>query len=356
MTPPSCSICTADDTTIAGICLGVTLPVPSPLVPAVVVDRLVVRYGALTAVDHLSFTAEAGQVTAVLGPNGAGKTSTIEVLEGYREPTSGVVRVTGLDPIAHHDELVTRMGVMLQDGGVYPGIRAVEAVRLFASFYGKRAVTPPGELLASVGLSARAAATWRQLSGGEQQRLSLALALAGEPEIAFLDEPTASVDVAGRQVVREVIRRLAQRGAAVVLTTHELDEAERLADKVVIIDHGRLVGEGSPAELRTSTGAAAEVRFAASPGLDVANLAEALDAPVTETTPGEYVVAAPGTPALVADLTAWLAARDEPLADLRAGRQRLEDVFLHLTTGLEPPAGPPQPPPSGRARRRRGRT
>ncbi len=330
-------------------------PVVSTAVPAVVVDRLVVRYGDLTAVDHLSFAAEAGQVTAVLGPNGAGKTSTIETLEGYREPTSGVVRVAGLDPIAQHDEVVERIGVMLQDGGVYPGIRAIEAVRLFTAFYGKRASTPPGELLASVGLTDRARATWKQLSGGEQQRLSLALALAGDPEVAFLDEPTASVDVAGRQVVREVIRRLADRGSAVVLTTHELDEAERLADKLVIIDHGRLVGEGSPAELRRTAGPVDEVRFAASPGLDVANLTEVLDAPVREATRGEYVVDAAGTPALVADLTAWLAARDEPLADLRAGRQRLEDVFLHLTAGLAPPAGAPQEPPTGRASRRKRR-
>jgi ABC-2 type transport system ATP-binding protein len=297
-------------------------------VAAVEVTELVVRYGELVAVDGLSFEAHAGEVTAMLGPNGAGKTSTIEVLEGFRHAASGAVRVLGLDPDAEHDQLVERMGVMLQNGGIYPGIRAFEAAALFCSYYGDR--RQAGELLAAVGLTDRARSTWRQLSGGEQQRLSLALALAGRPEVVFLDEPTASVDVAGRQRVRTLIRSLAEEGTCVVLTTHELEEAERVADCVIIIDRGRLVVAGTPGEL-TRAIRTEQIRFGAPRHLDVDGLGATLGALVREESPGEYVVARAPDPAAIAELTAWLAERNLPLADLRAGRQRLEDVYLALT-------------------------
>ena len=313
------------------------------VVAAVEVDGLVVRYGDLVAVRNTNWRAESGQVTALLGPNGAGKTSTVEVLEGYRPRAAGTVRVLGLDPVSEHRALVARMGVMLQRGGVYPTMRAGEATDLYAAYYGRR--RRGDALLELVGLTERARSTWRQLSGGEQQRLALALALAGDPDVAFLDEPTASVDVAGRQLVRRVIRDLADRGACVVLTTHELDEAERIADRVVIIDRGEVVADGTPDELRRT--GPAQVRFAAAPALDTAALAAHLGAPTHETAPGEYVIEAEGTPALVATLTAWLAERDLPLADLRAGRQRLEDVFLRLTADHDEPA------PARIARRRR---
>ena len=296
--------------------------------PAVEVHELVVRYGDLVAVDGLSFTAEAGAVTAVLGPNGAGKTSTIEVLEGYRRANGGEARVLGLDPRRQHRQLVPRIGVMLQSGGVYPGIRAREVARLFCSLYGDH--HDPDELLALVGLTARAGATWKQLSGGEQQRLSLALALAGEPEVVFLDEPTTSLDVSGRQVVRAVIRDLAARRCCVLLTTHELDEAERLADHVVIVDRGKVAAAGSPADLRSRT-AGTEIRFSARSGIDTSSLATLLGVPVSEPTPSEYVVATPPAPAAIATIAGWLAERDVPLADLRASRETLEDVFLRLT-------------------------
>jgi ABC-2 type transport system ATP-binding protein len=297
-------------------------------VPAVEVDGLVVRYGDLVAVDGISFTAEGGAVTAVLGPNGAGKTSTIEVLEGYRRSNGGRVRVLDLDPVRDHAQLVARMGVMLQAGGVYPGIRAREVAQLFCGLYGDR--HDPDELLALVGLTARAGSTWKQLSGGEHQRLSLALDIAGQPDVVFLDEPTASVDVAGRQIVRGVIRDLAARGCCVVLTTHELDEAERLADHVVIVDRGKVAAAGSPAELRSRT-AGTEIRFSARSGLDTATLATLLGVVITEPTPSEYVVATPPAPAAIATIAGWLAERDVPLADLRASRETLEDVFLRLT-------------------------
>ncbi len=304
--------------------------------PAIVVSDLVVRYGDAVAVDHVSFEAEAGQVLALLGPNGAGKTSTVETLEGYRRAAAGSVRVLGLDPRADHRALTTRMGVMLQRGGVYPGMSPLEAVRLFASYY-DNAEEPDG-LIFRVGLTDVAGTPWRRLSGGQQQRLSLALALVGRPWVAFLDEPTAGVDPQGRLAIRTVIRELRAAGVCVLLTTHELEEAERLADRVVIIDHGRVVAEGTPAELMTQ-GGGREIRFGAPPGLDAASLAADIGAPVTEERPGEYLVGAEAKPATVAAITAWLADHDLPLADLRAGRERLEDVFLRLTAAESTAAG-----------------
>jgi ABC-2 type transport system ATP-binding protein len=295
-------------------------------VAAVEVLELVVRYGDVTAVDGVSFTAEAGAVTALLGPNGAGKTTTVETVEGYRRPARGSVRVLGLDPVADHRRLVPRMGVMLQGGGVAPGMRVAEALHLFAAYYDEP--DDPEALLDRVGLRSRANAVWRTLSGGEQQRLSLALALIGRPEVVFLDEPTAGVDVGGRQVVRQLIRDLRDAGVAVLLTTHELEEAERLADSVVIVDGGRIVAAGTPASLM---GGGDDIRFGAPAGLDVVDLGRAVGAVVREDTPGEYVVATEPTPAAVAAVTAWLAGRNLPLADLRAGRRSLEDVFLRLT-------------------------
>lgn len=296
--------------------------------PAIEVRDLSIAYGSTVAVDGLSFTASLGEVVAVLGPNGAGKTSTVEALEGYRRPSGGSVRVLGLDPIAEHATLMPEIGVMLQAGGVSPGTRPAEAVRTYASFYAE--AEDPDELLDRVGLTSVRRSTWRNLSGGEQQRLSLALALVGKPRVAFLDEPTNSVDVQGRQLIRGIVRDLAHDGACVVLTTHDLAEAEKVADRVVIIDHGRLVVAGTPRELMQATGAE-EVLFGAVAGLDTAGLAAAVGAPVQEVSPGEYRVEAAPTPATVAKLTAWLADHDQPLADLRAGRQRLEDVFVRLT-------------------------
>jgi ABC-2 type transport system ATP-binding protein len=292
------------------------------------VRDLVIRYADHLAVDHLTFEVAPGTVTALLGPNGAGKTSTVEALEGYRRPAGGQVRVLGLDPRADHAQLTRHIGVMLQNGGVYTGIRPAEVLRLFASYYDDPA--DPDELLDRVGLSARRQATYKSLSGGEQQRLSLALALVGRPEVAFLDEPTAGIDPSGRQLIRRVIAELRQTGVTVLLTTHDLEEAEKLADRVVIIDQGHVLAAGTPEEL-TRAGQRDEIRFGAAPGLDVASLGQAIGAPVTEVAPGEYRVDGAPDPGRIAALTGWLASRDLALADLRAGRQRLEDVFLRLT-------------------------
>jgi ABC-2 type transport system ATP-binding protein len=219
---------------------------------------------------------------------------------------------------------------MLQKGGVYPGVTAAEVLRLFAAFYDDP--VPPDELLTKVGLEPVRKTPWRRLSGGEQQRVSLALALVGRPAVVFLDEPTAGIDPGGRRVVRDVIADLRDSGVCVLVTTHELDEAERIADDVLILDHGRVVARGTPSELMT---AADEIRFAAPAGIDTVGLSAHIAATVSEAGPGEYVVAIAPTPAAVAAITAWLAERDLPLADLRAGRQRLEDVFLKLTAPSE---------------------
>jgi ABC-2 type transport system ATP-binding protein len=296
-------------------------------VPALEVDELVVRYGPVVAVDRVSFTAEPGEVLALLGPNGAGKTSTVETLEGYRRPASGVVRVLGAPPGGA--VRAGEVGVMLQRGGVYPGMNARDALRLFASYY--RSPASVDGLLERVGLTGPVARTpWRRLSGGEQQRLSLALALVGRPKVAFLDEPTAGVDPHGRREIRSVVRQLRDEGVCVLLTTHELEEAERLADRVAILDWGRLVALGTPAELMAAHDSD-HIRFGAPAGLDTGSLGAVLGGAVVEERPGEYVASVPPSPANVAALTAWLAERDLALADLRAGRQTLEDVFLRLT-------------------------
>jgi ABC-2 type transport system ATP-binding protein len=312
------------------------MPATEP--PAVEVSGLVVRYGAVTAVNRLDLRAHSGEVVAVLGRNGAGKTSTVEAIEGYRRASAGRVRVLGQDPqrAEDHRVLTRRVGVMLQGGGVYPSMGPAEVVRLFASYYER--AEDPDILLERLGLVGTAARTpWRQLSGGEQQRCSLALALVGRPEVVFLDEPTAGVDPHGRLTIRTVVGELRSAGVCVVLTTHELTEAERMADRVVIIDRGRVVAAGTLAEL-TGTGSGAElpppapeIRFGAPPGIDIAALGVRLGATVQEEWPGEYRVKAAGQPAVVAVLTAWLAEHNLHLTDLRVGRQRLEDVFLRLT-------------------------
>jgi ABC-2 type transport system ATP-binding protein len=254
--------------------------------------------------------------------------------------------------VAEHRQLVPRIGVMLQSGGVATGMRPAEALHLFASYYDNP--VDPDELLDLVGLADHRSSTWRSMSGGEQQRLSLALALVGRPDVAFLDEPTAGIDPSGRQLIRRVVADLRAEGVAVLLTTHDLDEAEKLADQVVIIDHGQLLADASPAELMRSSDTQ-EVRFGAPAGLDTAALAVRLQAAVTEVSPGEYLVGASGTPALIASLTGWLAEQDLPLGDLRVGRQTLEDVFLRLTATADAEVDRSSSTSAGGRRSRRSR-
>jgi ABC-2 type transport system ATP-binding protein len=302
-------------------------------VSAVEVDGLTVRYGDVVAVNGVSFCADHGEVTAVLGPNGAGKTSTIEVCEGYRRPTAGGVRVLGIIPADDQRALSERMGVMLQDGGVYPSARVRDTVRHYCALYARGA--DAAELVRAVGLEDRAAATWRRLSGGEKQRLSLALALAARPDVAFLDEPTSGVDVLGRDTIRAIVRDLATGGCAVVLATHELDEAERVADRVIIIDRGEVIADGTLDELRRGHD---EIRFRSAPGLDLAALAASTGLSATAIGSDEYLVRVAADPHVVARLSGWLGDQGHPLVDLRAGAQRLEDVFRRLTAPSADPS------------------
>ena len=322
--------------------------------PAVECRDLVVRYGATVAVDGLSLSAERGQVVALLGPNGAGKTSTVETLEGYRRATGGSVRVLGLDPVSEHRRVVARMGVMLQRGGVYPVMGPRRVLALFADYYDDP--EDPEELLDLVGLRAVARTPWRRLSGGEQQRLSLALAVVGRPEVVFLDEPTAGVDPEGRIAVRQVITGLRDRGACVVLTTHELPEAERVADDVVIMARGRAVAHGTVAEL-AEAGGEGGIRFEGPVSLDLAGLSTALGGggTVTEERPGQYKVDGPATATRLAMLAGWMNDRDLPLTELRAGRRSLEEIYLRVTKGDDERDAPEHREDVRGAGRRRGR-
>ena len=211
--------------------------------PAVVVDGLVMRYGDTLAVDGLSLTVERGSITAVLGPNGAGKTTTLETCEGYRAPQAGRVRVLGLDPRRQARELLPRIGVMLQDGGAWSGVRAPEMLRHIAALHAHP--LDPALLEERLGLADCGRTPYRRLSGGLKQRLGLAMALIGRPEVVFVDEPTAGLDPAVRRTVWELLAELRTDGVTVVLTTHYMDEAERLADQIHIIDQGRLIASGT---------------------------------------------------------------------------------------------------------------
>ena len=301
--------------------------VTNPL-PAVNVEGLTIRYGDLVAVDNLSFKAHAGRITAVLGPNGAGKTSTIECCEGLREAASGSVRVLGLDPRADHKSLVGRMGVMLQDGGVYPSARVRETVELYAALYGN--VVDVDQLVATCGLGERTTSTWRQLSGGERQRLSLALALTAKPEVAFLDEPTSGVDISGRGLIRETLRSMADQGCAVVVATHELDEAERIADDIVIISKGRIALSGAVSELRSGD---KTLRFRSNVDIDVSALGGLIGRSVTQTSPGDYSVGGESEASVIGKLGAWLAEHGHPMTEVRTGVESLADIFLRAVGG-----------------------
>ncbi|HEV7194260.1 MAG TPA: ABC transporter ATP-binding protein [Jatrophihabitantaceae bacterium] len=299
--------------------------------PALEVRDLAKVYGARRAVDGLSLTVDTGSVLALLGPNGAGKTTTIEICEGFRRPDAGSVRVLGLDPVRDSTALRPRVGVMLQDGvGGYTGATAIEMLRLFASY--ARHPHEPEALLASLGLADVAGTAVKRLSGGQQQRLSLALALVARPELVFLDEPTAGMDPQARRGTWEFVRKLRADGVSVVLTTHFLDEAEQLADTVVVMDRGRVVASGSPAEL-TRAGAEGQIRFSATAGLALPSLVAALPAGTSalEEQPGHYLVSGDVNPQLVATLTAWCAGQGVLTENLSVERRSLEDVFLDLT-------------------------
>lgn len=322
---------------------------------AVELTDLTKSFGANTAVDGLTLTIPRGKVTSLLGPNGAGKTTTIEMCEGFLRPDSGTLRVLGLDPLENSTQLRSRIGIMLQGGGAYPGIRVGELVELTASYSAHPLDVP--WLIDLVGLSGLEKTTYKSLSGGQQQRLSLACALVGRPELVFLDEPTAGLDAQARHLVWELVEALRADGVAVVLTTHHLDEAEALSDQVFIIQKGRLVASGSPAELQRT----ARERSAPHVRVVIDRAAAQRDSSISEvvnpavlaqrasqhglTLTAEHIrteddgakgadtflVATQPTAAAFASLASACADLHAPLIELSAAAPSLEDIFLDLT-------------------------
>lgn len=304
--------------------------------PALELRDVVKRFGDTTAVAGLNLTVRRGEVFALLGPNGAGKTTTIEMCEGFQSPSSGQIRVLGLDPTKQPDQVRRRIGIMLQGGGSYSGIRVGEMLRLAASYNANP--HDPDWLLDVVGLSGQRRTTYRRLSGGQQQRLSLALALIGRPELIFLDEPTAGMDAQSRLMVWELVANLRRDGATVVITTHLMDEAEALADRIVIIDHGQIVACGTPAELTNGTSAGTDsLNFTTDTPLDTALIdaavkQEGLTAPaLSAVRPLQYTLPTVATPQLLAALTAATAEQGVLIRRLEADHRNLEQVFLELT-------------------------
>lgn len=289
------------------------------------------RYGDKVAVDHLSLQVERGTITAVLGPNGAGKTTTLETCEGFRRPQAGSVRVLGLDPQRDRRELLPRIGVMLQSGGAWSGVRAQEMLDHVASLHANPLST---QMLSDrLGLAECGRTPYRRLSGGQQQRLGLAMALVGRPELVFVDEPTAGMDPQARRTTWELLEELRADGVTVVLTTHHMDEAERLSDLVHIIDRGRVIASGSPREL-TSSRARATLRMTL-PALDdsaraelAALLGEGMETSVDD---GMVHVTSPADGAVLAAVARWYERHQVLPVSLNLGQRTLEDVFLELT-------------------------
>jgi len=308
-------------------------PTPDAVGPAVAIDGLVMRYGEKVAVDGLSLTVDRGTITAVLGPNGAGKTTTLETAEGYRRPHIGSVRVLGLDPVADRRALLPRIGVMLQHGGAWSGVRADEMLRHVSRLHAH-----PLDLDAlseRLGLDECGRTPYRRLSGGQQQRLGLAMAMVGRPEIAFVDEPTAGMDPAARRTTWQLLEELRGAGVTVVLTTHYMEEAERLADRIHIIDHGRLIASGTPLEL-TRGGHSATIRLVVTkpfPRDAPESLRKALGDRVEVTLLDELsiVVTGPADASSLAVVSRWCEDNGVLPESLTLGQRTLEDVFLELT-------------------------
>ncbi len=293
---------------------------------ALSVRDLVVDYSDLRAVANVSFDAKPGSVTAVIGPNGAGKTTTMEVCSGVRTATSGTVSVLGLDPQRDRLKMNSRIGVMLQDGGVYPSARVGEVLEHYCNLFGNRQRAK--DLILAVDLGSKRQDTWRKLSGGEKQRLSLALALAAKPELIFLDEPTSGVDIVGRDLIREIVGNLAKSGCTVILATHELDEAQRMADHVVMFNHGRLIANSS---LQDLLGTNQTVTLRTTNEIDIAALAKHMNCRV-EQNGTEIRLLQSSDASFIARLSTWFAKNNFVLNDLSSGTPRLEDVYRELNS------------------------
>jgi ABC-2 type transport system ATP-binding protein len=291
------------------------------------------RYGDTVAVDGLSLEVARRSITAVLGPNGAGKTTTLETCEGYRRPQQGTVRVLGLDPQADRRSLLPRIGVMLQSGGAWSGVRAVEMLRHIASLHAHP--LDVDMLVERLGLDSCGRTPYRRLSGGQQQRLALAMAVVGRPELVFVDEPTAGMDPQARRATWELLEELRADGVTIVLTTHYMDEAERLADTIHVIDHGRLIASGSPFDLTRAAGHST-IRLVVTepfPPEAPASLQAALG-PDTEVHPineQSLLITGPADATTLATVSSWCEQQGVLPESLSLGQRTLEDVFLQLT-------------------------
>jgi len=290
---------------------------------AIETTDLKVQFGPLAAVDGVTCHVNEGEIVTLLGPNGAGKTTVVETLLGFRSPTSGQARILGLDPVTQHREVVLRTGALLQRGGVWFPMTPAQVLDLTATYYDHP--RDPSELLTLLDLRHCATTPWRRLSGGEQQRTLLALALLGRPSVLVLDEPTTAVDPEGRQVIRALLQEQRSLGCALLITTHELAEAERLADRVVIMQHGRILTQGTLADL-----AGEPVVIVETTGpIDVDDLARRLGAPVVATSPTSFTCHVANTSEHVAVITNALAAAGQSLISLRS-RASLEERYLAL--------------------------
>lgn len=301
--------------------------------PVLSVDNVKKTFGDVTAVDGASFAAKEGTVLALLGPNGAGKTTTIEMCEGFTRPTSGTITVLGENPATRPQRVRDRIGIMLQGGGSYSGVKVREMLKLSASYNANP--HDPEWLMALLGLEGVANTTYRRLSGGQKQRLSLALALIGRPELVFLDEPTAGMDAQSRNAVWDIVSALKRDGTTIVLTTHLMDEAESLADDIVIMDHGKVVAAGTPADL-TSGSFEQQITFGTAQPLDVEKLKQhvalcQIDTAVTQVRPMRYVVNGSVSPELVACITEEALRQSVLIRDMQVSHMALEEVFLNIT-------------------------
>ena len=297
--------------------------------PILQVENLVKRYGDVEAVRGVSFSVEEGEVFGLLGPNGAGKTSTVEILEGLRDPDSGTLSVCGLNPQTDAHELKHEIGAALQSTALPDKMRVMEALRLFAGFYKRR--RSPEELLKRFGLEEKRNAFYNQLSGGQKQRLALAMALVNDPKVLFFDEPTAGLDPQVRREIYDIIEELRRDNKTIVMTTHYIEEAERLCDRVAIVDHGKVIALGTPRELkaRSANTTRIEVRLS-KPATD--GTLKALEGVVdARELDGSYVLHSQRPPKTIVDLVKHLEADNNELVSLEIASPSLEDVFIELT-------------------------
>jgi ABC-2 type transport system ATP-binding protein len=287
------------------------------------------RYGAFEAVRGIDLHVRRGEVFAFLGPNGAGKTTTVEILEGYRSRSAGTVTVLGQDPRHGGPSWRARIGVVLQESEPERDLTAVECLQLYAGYY--PAPRDVGDTLALVGLSDKAGSIASRLSGGQRRRLDVALALIGDPELLFLDEPTTGFDPSARRAAWEMISGLRDLGVTVFLTTHYMDEAEHLADRVAVIAEGRIVAEGTPATLAGRQHAAAEIRFSLPPGTTAGELPEQVRHALAGNDGDRVLVRTTSIVAVLGPLIRWAELAGTDLADLDVRRPSLEDIYLSLT-------------------------